>query len=212
MYFKVINLGSTAGGEKWSCTLAYDPNGETGGWDQGWGDSFTAAAIAINPGAYMIGILSTAMTLDGIRLEARDDATDELLGFSEAFRATPLAGAGQAKCPPQVAVVISLRTATAGPSGRGRLYWPGMGVGTDVNGRMTSANQQSLLSDFKTYAAAISGALNTAVGALGMDMCIRSRKTKTSPHVSSIKIGNVLDTQRRRRDKLPETYVSVAYP
>jgi hypothetical protein len=41
---------------------------------------------------------------------------------------------------------------------------------------------------------------------------VRSVKNHHCYDVKSIQVGSILDTQRRRRSALPETYLSVAYP
>jgi len=40
---------------------------------------------------------------------------------------------------------------------------------------------------------------------------VRSKTTRTTPHVSRLQIGDVIDVQRRRRDTLQEAYVSGAF-
>jgi len=41
---------------------------------------------------------------------------------------------------------------------------------------------------------------------------VRSKTTKTSPHAVRIQVGDVVDTQRRRRDVQLESYSAVAFP
>ena len=62
-----------------------------------------------------------------------------------------------------------------------------------------------------TYLHAIEDALATAFPTIGFDLAVRSKTTHTTPHVNKIQVGNVVDTQRRRRDKLVEDYSSVTF-
>jgi len=44
------------------------------------------------------------------------------------------------------------------------------------------------------------------------NLTVWSRKTANFHDVNSLQVGNVLDTQRRRRDTLIEAYTAVTYP
>lgn len=48
-----------------------------------------------------------------------------------------------------------------------------------------------------------------AVGEVFMQPVIYSPTLDALTPVSAVRVGNVLDTQRRRRDAVPETYVTV---
>lgn len=211
-YVRVSILGAAPGGEVWSINPVIDPTLEFGSTVNQ--DALDAAANAIallNPGSAALGALSTALTITGCRLEVRDDSTDALIGISVQVRSAPLPGTGVPARGAQNAMVISLRTNTPGGSGRGRLYWPciATSVGSDL--RVSSSSALSLLQNMETYLHAMEDALATAFPTIGFDLSVRSRQTHTTPHVNKIQIGNVLDTQRRRRDKLVEDYQSIAF-
>jgi len=212
-YVRVSILGTTSGGEVWSINPVFDPTAEWGTTvDQTALDAAAAAIAALNPGVFPLGQLSTAMSVTGARLEVRDDASDDLIGISIATRATPLAGTGAAKLPPQSAIVVSIRTNTPGASGRGRVYWPAMGATLLATGRLDSAAMATFITQFRTYLTAQRDALATAFPAIGFNLAVRSKTTHTTPHAVRIQVGDVVDTQRRRRDNLAESYSTLSFP
>lgn len=212
-YVRVSILGSLSGGEVWSVNPTYDPTGEFGSSvDQTQLDAAATAIAAISPGAQLLSNMSTLAQITGARVEVRDDNTDALLGISQAVRTPALSGTGSPLMPPQAAIVASLRTNTPGASGRGRLYWPAMGAGITSTGRIATATTATNNTSMKTYLLAIRDALATAFPTIGFNLAIRSRTTKTTPWVVRIQTGDVVDTQRRRRDNLPENYASAPIP
>jgi hypothetical protein len=212
-YVRVGIQGTSLGGEVWSINPTFDPSFEfPGAPDQSNLDDAALAIANLSPGSVPVVMLSTLNTLTGCRLEVRDDVTDELIGLSVQGRTTPLTGGATPKMPLQAAMVVSLRTNTPGASGRGRIYWPIPGEAVDSSGRIPAADITPTLASFKTYFNGMRSALATAFPTIGFDLAVRSKTTKTTPHVTRIQIGNVVDTQRRRRDKLVEAYQSTTFP
>lgn len=212
-YVRCSILGSTVGNEVWSVNPVFDPNGEFGTTvNQANLDAAANAIAALNPGSYLLGGLSTAMSLTGCRLEVRDDNTDALMAISVAARGTPLVGASPPGMSSSSSIVFSLRTDSPGPRGRGRIYWPGLAIpiGTDL--RIPPVTVTNLLTEFRTYMNAIRGAMATAFPLIGFDLAVRSKTAGATPHVVRIQLGNVFDTQRRRRDTLREAYTTVNNP
>lgn len=212
-YVRVSILGSMTGGEVWSINPVFDPTFEFGSTvDQAQLDAAAAAIAALSPGAQLLSMMSNLLTVTGARVEVRADADDSLIGISIATRGAPLAGATAPLQAPQASQVASLRTNTPGGSGRGRLYWPTLGVQVSTTGRISSSNTANYLSGMKTYLQAMESALETAFPTITFTLAVRSKTTHTTPHVVRIQAGDVVDTQRRRRDKLPESYQTLAYP
>jgi hypothetical protein len=212
-YVRVSILGTGIGGEAWSINPTYDPSGEFGSTvDQ---TALDAACLAIanrTPGGTAGSIISTAMSIVGARLEVRDDASDELIGISTQGRPTPYTGGIAPKMPLQNAAVVSLRTNTPGASGRGRLYWPVPGLAVASNTRIATADVTSILGSLKTYLVDIRDSLSSNFPTIGFNLAVRSKTTHSTPHVVRIQMGDVIDTQRRRRDKLVEAYSSLSFP
>lgn len=212
-YVRCSILGTLVSSEKWSINLTFDPTGEfPGGVSQSALDAAALAIAGLSVGADLQGPLGASGTLNACRLEVRDDIDDHLIGLSEQNRPTPLVGASSVKLTAQSAIVCSIRTDSPGASGRGRVYWPAMGVTIDGNSRMSSPTNTNMVAAFKTYFAAMETQLETAFPTIGFSLAVRSRATHSTPHATRIQVGNVLDTQRRRRDALPEAYATLAYP
>jgi hypothetical protein len=212
-YVRVAILGSTNGGEVWSVNPVYDPTGEfPGGVSQSALDSAAAAIAALSPGASLLVSMSQLLSVTGARVEVRDDSNDSLIGIATAARSSALPGTNSPVMPPQCASVYSLRTNTPGASGRGRLYWPTVGVQLDGTGRIDATTRTAYTTAMKAYLAAIQAALATAFPTIGFDLAVRSKTTHTTPHVTRMQLGSVVDTQRRRRDKLTEAYTTVTIP
>jgi hypothetical protein len=206
-------LGQSPGGEVWSINPVFDPTGEfPGGVDQTALDAATDAIAALNPGTLLLTFLSSALSVTGARVEVRDDGNDALIGTSTQVRSSPLSGSASALRGAQTALVISLRTNTPGGSGRGRIYWPAIGRSVDSQLRFSSADTLGAATEMRTYLNAMRSALATAFPTIGFDLAVRSRQTHTTPHVNKLQVGNVPDTQRRRRDSMIEDYQSLTFP
>ena len=211
-YVRVSIQGSSPGGEVWSINPVFDPTGEFGSTvNQDALDAAGNAIAALTPGTQVMGMLSTSLFLTGCKVEVRDDSTDGLIGITQQIRTTPLAGTGTPLRGSSSAVVISLRTNTPGGSGRGRLYWPAVGQPVDATLRIASGAMSPLVTQMATYLHAMEDALATAFPTIGFDLAVRSRRTHTTPHVNKIQAGNIIDSQRRRRDALVEDYTSAAF-
>ena len=112
--------------------------------------------------------------------------------------------------PPQIALVVTLIGVSArGLASKGRMFLPGTGFAVDVNGRIPTASQTTLTTATKTFL--------TAVNALPENNVVMLASQGRKPpllgdpvnhEVISIRIGNVFDTQRRRRNALTEVYTT----
>ena len=212
-YVRVSILGTMVGSEVWSVNPTFDPTAEfPGGVNQA---SLDAAALAIanrSVPTNLINKFSTSCARTGARLEVRDDVTDALIGISTQNSSSPAPGAAGMTLPAQSALVVSLRTDTPGGSGRGRMYWPCLFSALGSDGKVATSTISSFLTDMKAYLVGIRGDLATAFPTIGFDLAVRSKTTGTTPHVTRLQAGNVIDTQRRRRDNLPESYSTVTFP
>jgi hypothetical protein len=98
--------------------------------------------------------------------------------------------------PPQCAVVVSLRTALFNKAGRGRFYLPALSTDKVAAGRILTAARDSCAVASQKMVQSLNGA--------GYIVCVYHRATKTHDNVTQVSVGDVFDTQRRRRDKLIE--------
>lgn len=99
--------------------------------------------------------------------------------------------------PADVAITVSLRTALANRSGRGRFYLP------QPAQSMSTSTGRILSTAVDTIIGALEPAWQT-YSAWGQPV-IYSRKSRSTQIISSFNVGDLYDTQRRRENKLPET-------
>jgi hypothetical protein len=108
--------------------------------------------------------------------------------------------------PPQIAVCVSMLTGLAGARNRGRFYLPPPAdTVLTTAGRLSSSSMTILANGLESAFTA----LNTA----GFSPVIRSSVGGgAETAVTQLRVGSVLDTQRRRRNQIAETYEVRAIP
>jgi hypothetical protein len=116
----------------------------------------------------------------------------------------PGGGNGSPQYPNQVALAVTLITDyTRGPAHSGRFYMPLPAIPVAVDGRITA--------DYAGGVRAAASGLITTINnnAQNAYVAVFSRKAGAPAHrqVTGTRVGRVLDTQRRRRSALPESYV-----
>lgn len=160
-------------------------------------------------------LMSNAAQLRGWRVEQHDE-DERLTNVAESFYAAPMPGTGSPSKTPQDSLVFSLRTSTPGARGRGRMYWPAIGASLGPDFKLTSPTAASVAAAAATLAKLVGDQINAEWSANSMavtaELAVRSTTDHASRKVERIQVGDVLDTQRRRRDNLPETYVVQPYP
>jgi len=208
---RVSIFGTMPGGEVWSVNPCWEINGSTGdpvSPAQALTIATALGGVAVPAAMTVVWNAGTAIT--GYRVEARS-LTGNLEAQGEYVRPAPVVGTGTSSHPYGTALVLSLRTPGVGGRSRGRMYWPATGMaisGTDL--RVTSGTVGTVLAGMKTY---LSG-LETAIQATlpNANLTVWSRTSSNFHNVNSLQLGNVLDSQRRRRDSLIEAYQAVTYP
>jgi hypothetical protein len=102
--------------------------------------------------------------------------------------------------PGEVAICVTFRTAEVSRSGRGRWYLPcpANNVLTST-GRLITGNVTSIVTSMSAFFAALQSGLS------GGDAVVYSKKEAGVHSIVSFDVGDVLDAQRRRRNKLVES-------
>lgn len=220
MYFRLSIKGGLPGGEVWSVNPAFHFNAAFAPqWDQASGDAIVTALLnaitTVTLPTALKSLLSTAGTITSYRLEGRDE-DDELLGVSEDLYSTPLAGSGGSTKTNQAAMVLSLRTTTPGASGRGRMYWPALGATlTASTGRLATPTTADIAAGAVALLELIQETIEANAGLFPFTdvlLGVRSPTDHVTRTVTRIQVGDIVDTQRRRRDTLPENYLTRPYP
>jgi hypothetical protein len=195
--YRMVASGTTPG-ESFSFTLHAEGSLSTGDAATAFGDALTAAW-----GAGMDDITTPEVDLTLASVATLDPATDGQITRAEVVLALTGVNAGE-MLPFQCATVISLLTASATRHGRGRFYLPPLAVDTVTNGRTNAAT----ITILDTAWTAFFDSLNTD----GVSPVVRNRTGHISTAVTSARVGDVIDTQRRRRNKLVEVYTVIAVP
>lgn len=149
--------------------------------------------------------------LTGIRVAAVGMSGAELGEAVEIDRTTPIVGL-ENNILPQATIVVSLRSSSSSGSGnRGRMYLPHVkfplmtaspyAAGTSTAGLVSAA-------------ATFINSCETAINFVTDDTCFAAIMSQvgsgTHKQITEVRVGNVVDTQRRRRNQLPETYATAA--
>lgn len=207
---RVSLMGELPNGEEWSINPVWGlndfPVSTTPAQVQA-----VATAIAANVIPTSFGTMWAANTrLTGVRVEARTYA-GVLENQAEAVKGTPWNGTSATTHPFQTSWVLSLRTATVGQTGRGRLYFPATGVALDADTyRPTSATVTTFLSGARQVLTDAETDVKAVFATA--KLVVWSRKNNSAANVTSVQAGDVMDVQRRRRDALVESYSSLAFP
>lgn len=204
-YFRLSIGGALPGGEVWSVNPCFDIGvGAAPAPTPSEMSAAVQALRAVATPAPLLSLLSTSASINRMRLEARNfDSGLEAVG--EAAVSPPRNGTGTAAKPYQTSVVMSLRSAYPGGRNRGRLYFPALNVAignTDL--RMTGATCTQLAQATWDYLQNLSAALQTSTG-FTTQPAIASSTGRTLQQVKYVEVGDILDVQRRRRDKALET-------
>lgn len=195
--YRFVASGTTPG-ETFSFTMHAEGNLSTGDAATAFADALTAAW-----GAGMDDVTTADVDLTLASAATIDPATDGQITRVEVVLALTGVGAGE-MLPFQCATVVSLLTASATRHGRGRFYLPPLAALVLDGGRISAAS----LAVLDTAWTAFFASLNTD----NVTPVVRNRTGHVSTTVTSARIGDVIDTQRRRRNKLTETQVVVTVP
>lgn len=114
--------------------------------------------------------------------------------------------------PNQVSTVVSLRSgSTFGRANYGRLYLPPVNYTVDATtGKLASGQVSTMLSLTNAMLEAVGGEMDSLLQPLRLAI-FSAVGTGTTKPVTTVAIGDVLDTQRRRRNGLVETYTEAEY-
>lgn len=219
-YLRVIALGSLGNSEVWSCGLSYR-------YFELFGSSMTQTMLeslvqrlianitTSTIGARFRTAMSGSASVVGWRVEQHEE-NESISAVAQNNYGTAIVGTGTATKTPQDSVVISLRTDTPGATGRGRIYWPALGATLSASYKLTTPAPVDLIADAKALFKLIGDQINAELAAnsyaVTVELAVRSPTNHVSRKVTRLQIGDVLDTQRRRRDKIAEAYASTTYP
>lgn len=101
---------------------------------------------------------------------------------------------GTQQIPPQCAMVATLKTGLTGRQNTGRVYLPSP-ASLSTNGQILGTYTDYLATQLAQW---LTDCNSATVGPLSFNACVGTGNT---PHITTVVIDTVVDTQRRRRDK-----------
>lgn len=122
------------------------------------------------------------------------------------YTGTKPSGAGAQGLPPQDCVVASLRTPQTGRRGRGRMYLPSFDRACMSNLVLSNTVATTTASAMKGFLEALT--LDGASSGIWVTPIVTGAPYTAYGVVNSVQIGNVIDTQQRRRANITETRVA----
>jgi|GEM_PF-6232599 len=211
-HLAIVAHGSLPGAEQWSCTLRTTKVEAT--LDNAVLRTFTTAAVAAwrTVVTDASAAFSTHVALSGVTVRSLD-SRGLTVDQADASPLTSGVGIGPVTLPNQCAIVASLLTARAGRTGKGRIYLPALGASYGSTGDGTLASNVTAI--YATRMKELIDSLNTALGALpntpkiGVQSKTASSQlggSYTGAAITSVRVGSIVDTQRRRRASLTEVY------
>lgn len=122
---------------------------------------------------------------------------------------SPASGSSTGLVYPQDTVVVSLRSSsTFGEANRGRMYLPHIAINrVTATPFMNGTNIAACATAAQTFLNGVNDITNTGADPAALTI-MSSKGAGAAKAVVSMAIGNVLDTQRRRRNRLTEQYTS----
>lgn len=156
---------------------------------------------------------STWAYLDKVSVAAIDIGGHYALGSdADVTMTAPGTGGhgGQNGIPPQICTAVTLNTvAHRGLAHKGRFYWPGAAMASlESSGEVNGTAGAAMATSFWTMLSNINDALHAAFD-VNVNLCVISAVGAGASHdVTSVSIGSVLDTQRRRRRQVTEHYIT----
>lgn len=187
-------LLGTFPGEQWTFRIHSEGNLSLAAAQSAWAAGVTAFGSA----AYLATLAPETEFVE-ITTAELDPATGGQLTKTSDPR-SEVGTAAVASLPFQCSPVVSLRTQDASRRGRGRFYAPSPAVDAQAGGRLTAGAQTAL-------ADAAEGLIN-GLESTGLDAVLYSLTTFVRTPITSLDVGDVIDTQRRRRNKLIEQRTS----
>lgn len=137
------------------------------------------------------------VTLDSARTYSYADAGGTAVTVGASTGAAVAGSQTQNASAPQIALVATLENGLAGRRNRGRMYLP---VTCGITGGVPTLTQAAALAHATSVANYLSAVRILTIAGTSVSVVVSSL-TATSP-ITAVSVDTVLDTQRRRRDKI----------
>lgn len=161
--------------------------------------------------------INSSFKTTGVKLALIDDEGESDPDNTKyKYYATPISGTSTDSgiMPPQVSLCATLTSAKVrGWGSKGRMYLPGVNAPLLSDGHINSTTVLGIVGKLKTFLDGVNASVDVT---LPVALNAAATFSGTAIHgngifpVTGVKIGNVYDTQRRRRNQLVESYQAVA--
>ena len=177
-----------------------------------WTTFFTSANSYIASGYKFTQCKVASLGTDG-----KSNPIDSIYSYPPAT----VSGGGGASLPPQIALVATLQAGVPrGVASKGRMYLPGVSQDVESSGKLAQIVVTNIANGLKTFFTAVNAStatnnvvVNASHGSLNADGTPRiGGSSPITRAVTSVKVGDVYDTQRRRRNGLVEVYQTAMGP
>lgn len=188
----------TSPGEQWTFTLHTSGAGSLASAQLTW----EGATDAIWTGQ-LDALISADVSMTEVSTASLDETTGGQISRLSTGVTRPGVNVGE-MLPFQCAVVVSTRSDLATRSGRGRFYLPPIAEGNTTAGRLSTTAQAAVV----TAANQFFSSLDTG----GLDPVLLNRTTLVQTPITQFDVGDIIDTQRRRRNGLIEQRTTDSVP
>jgi hypothetical protein len=132
------------------------------------------------------------------------EGTPALLTWTDAY---PTGGSSSTQLPPQDSVAVSWQTNQVGRRGKGRIYLPSATSSVLSQAHIGTTPQGEIRDAAVAFLEALSYSSGAEDGA-HVRPIVTGHPWAQYGVITSARVGNIMDTQRRRRNRLTEVYVS----
>lgn len=201
--------GNMPGGEVWesgfwTAGATITSNDEANAYAELWWDELSSEDTSGAMYQFMQELASTSTTFQYVKAYCypAGGTTAQYIGT---HAGSPIIGTANTGSPNQVALVVTLRSAYAGRAHRGRMYLPATGSVVGVSGQLVAGVVNPVATDwgqcFSDWNAVSGNGIVSVVSRVGAGGHVP---------VTSVAVDSILDTQRRRRNKLIPNVVATA--
>lgn len=198
----------STGQDQWTMSFAVDPlNARTQG-DIDHIASETAAKFVTQVWSRPLleVYISSTVRFLGVRVDDVQDPGGVVRTGTNTLLVPDPGPSGSDQLPPQSSTVVTLLTGGPGASRRGRMYFPPYNVDAlDTNGQLVAGAVSELAAGMANFFADIN-----QDASMGVTVFVASDALQQLTAVNAVRVGTVVDSQRRRRNTVPEAFVQVA--
>lgn len=228
----VIGAGSAAASpEIWSCGCWWRktpdddaplPQGDLDGiaadaWDA-WSTFIQAAASKFSENTWLTETRVYDYTNKGPAVVGGSSALQPARGIGYHLDETAVNGVANTNLMPlQCSVVASFYSQTRTKPRFGRMYLPPQGLPLGAFGDVQTSDQEAIIDGVDTLLSTMDTAFQATIEN-DVEAIIQSRGARTGQEtmpfqpIRELRVGRIVDTQRRRRNALEEAYVVQDYP